>query len=72
MNFDLQAIANSLENETCAVHNMPPKALVKDGDIQLSACCDAFNQELQEKIQTKIAQQMEASLEEMLKKMGPA
>ena len=72
MNFDLQGIAQSLESETCAVHNMHPKAIVKDGDIQLSACCDAFNDELQEKIQAKIAAQLEASLEEMFKNLGPA
>ena len=72
MNFDLKEIANSLETETCALHGQHPKAEVKDGDIQIAACCDAFNQELQEKIQVKIAAQLETSLEEMFKNLGPA
>ena len=71
MNFDLHAIARSLETETCATHNMQPKAEVVDGDVRISACCEPFNIELQEKLQAGIAKQLEASLEEMLKGFGP-
>ena len=71
MTFDMQAIASSLETEICEVHQMNPKAVVMNGDIQISACCDAFNEELQGKLEARIAKQLEASLEEMLKGLNP-
>ncbi len=66
--IDLKKVCRLVENKRCKEHHENPKAIVKGKSIQLTTCCDKFNNELQNVIENEIAKQTEEAIKKMFKK----
>jgi hypothetical protein len=65
--IDLKKVCRLVEIKRCKDHNEKPKAIVKGSSINLTTCCDKFQNELQKVIENEIAKQTEDTLKKMFK-----
>lgn len=66
--IDLKKICRLVETKRCNEHHEKTKAVVIGKSIQLTTCCDKFNNELQKVIEKEMAKQTEEAIKKMFKK----
>jgi hypothetical protein len=65
--IDLKKICSQLESKRCKEHQEKPKVFVKGSSINLTSCCDKFQNELQTIIKAEIGKQTQDAIKKMFK-----
>ena len=58
--FDLKQVARELEKQRCTIHRQQPKVRVAEDKIDIAACCDAFQQQLEAQMRKGINDHLDA------------
>jgi hypothetical protein len=64
--IDLKKVCIELEKHSCKTHNQHPNATISGKKIDISACCDTFQDELERYLDEEISKQIDKSIDDKL------
>ena len=65
--INIEAIATSLEAQTCPEHGQHPKITVQPEGLSIAACCQPFHNDIAARLEQEIETGMSKIMEEAMK-----